>query len=83
MENSFGIRVSAEVLERIATAFDTIAAHPAIGRVREDITSDRRVRFLPVGPSLIAFRQGEEGDVEVLFVERAERDWGALVEDED
>ena len=83
VEREFGSRVAEEALERIAAALDTIAANPAIGRVREDITPDRSMRFLPVGPSLIAYRQGETGEVEVLFVERGERDWERLLDRDD
>jgi len=79
----FGPRVASDFLERIVDAFDTIAANPGIGRVREDITLDRSIRFFVTGPSLIAYRRGENGDVELLFLEPGERDWERLLDRED
>jgi len=82
VEREFGAGVAADTLERIVAAFDLIAACPAIGHLREDITRDRSIRFSPVGPSLIAYRSGGPGQVEVLFVERGERDWERMLDEE-
>jgi len=72
------------VLDLLKAAFRDIAANPGIGRERADITSDARIRFWSVPPSLIAYRvanMGEEAVVEVLFVERGEREWGAVLDE--
>jgi toxin ParE1/3/4 len=76
--DEFGARVAEAVLERHVAAFERLAESPGIGHVREDITKDAAVRFWPVGPSLVAYRGGPDG-VEILFVERGERDWGRIL----
>jgi plasmid stabilization system protein ParE len=46
--------------------------------VRADLTKDPRIRFWAVGPSLIAYRSVADA-VEILFVERGDRDWRRLL----
>ena len=77
VEREFGLRIAEEVLDRLQAALESLGANPGRGRVRQDITGDERVRFLSVGPSLIAYRLAEDV-VEILFVERGERDWRGL-----
>jgi plasmid stabilization system protein ParE len=50
IEDEFGARVAEEVLDRLVAGFERIAEHPGIGYAREEITSDKRVRFWSVGP---------------------------------
>ena len=68
------------VFDQLVTAFEVISESPGIGHRREDLTPDDRVRFWSVGPSLIAYRVGPGGGVEILFIERGERDWGQIIE---
>ena len=70
----FGTDAAEAVLDRLVEAFDLIAHQPGVGHVREDITDDRTVRFWSVAPTLIAYRASADL-VEVLIVERGERDW--------
>lgn len=81
VEGRFGGRVAERVLDKLEAAFEQLAESPDIGHVREDITNNEHVRFWPVQPSLIAYRS-IGGVVEVLFVERCERDWEKLLERE-
>lgn len=76
----FGERVAHKVLDRLEGAFEQIAESPGIGHQREDITTNEEVRFWSVNPSLIAYRALPD-HVEVLFVERGERDWNELLKD--
>ena len=67
-----------EVLDRISRALELIAVSPGLGHRREDITQLRHVYFWHVGPALIAY-QVNAHHVEVLFMERGEKDWTAIV----
>jgi toxin ParE1/3/4 len=78
----FGPRVAEDVLDRHVAAFERLADSPGIGHVRPDITSEPNVRFWSVGPSLIAYRRSED-TIEILFVERGQRDWARLFGAED
>ena len=80
VDRTFGARVAKRVLDQIAEALDCIGETPEIGHRREELTSDDRVRFWSVGPSLIAYRARPNAPVEILFLERGERDWEALLE---
>lgn len=81
VEVQFGARVAERVLGELEAAFERLAESPGAGSVREDITSNDEVLFWAVPPSLIAYRN--RGDViEILFVERGERDWENMLEDE-
>ena len=80
VEARFGVDVAIEVLDRIGGAFQLIADTPQIGHRREDITPLEYVSFWHVGPTLIAYQVGRSG-VEILFVERGERDWAGFTED--
>ena len=77
----FGVTVAEQVLSRIESALASLSEYPGSGHCRGSITSDPRVRFRRVGPTLIAYREAE-GVIEVLFVERGERDWDRLFEEE-
>ena len=80
VKRGFGLDVAETVVEKILAAFRRLAANPAMGHSRDDLTSVEDVQFWPVGPTLIAYRH--RGDtVEVLLVERANRDWPALIND--
>ncbi len=69
--------VAERVLNKIEAAFQMLAENPGIGHSRDDLTTDEQIRFWTVGPSLIAYRQ-KKGIVEILMVERGERDWEHL-----
>lgn len=73
-EARFGGEVAGRVLLELSEAFDLLAASPAIGHSRQDLTPDSRIRFWSVGPSLIAYRSSVHG-LEVLLVERGAIDW--------
>jgi len=79
----FGVLVAERVLEQLVSAFECIAETPGIGHRREDLTLDDRIRFWPVGPSLIAYRIRAAEPVEILFVERGERDWRQVLQESD
>lgn len=81
VEGRFGVGVAERVLDKLEAAFEVLAASPGIGHVREDITSDEQMQFWSVNPTLIAYRVVEDV-VEVLLVERSERDWERLLEAE-
>jgi plasmid stabilization system protein ParE len=81
VEEQFGVDVADEVLEEMSAAFELIVESPRIGHHREDLTRDTCVRFWLVGPTLIAYRTGARDYVEILFVERAERDWEGILGD--
>ncbi|MEE9394834.1 MAG: type II toxin-antitoxin system RelE/ParE family toxin [Planctomycetota bacterium] len=81
VERDFGVRVAERVLDRIESAFELLAESPGIGHSREDLTTDDRIQFWTVGPTLIAYRPGID-IVEILIVERGERDWERLLETE-
>lgn len=81
VEGRFGVRVAERVLDKLEAAFEQLAESPGIGHVREDITNNEQVLFWSEKASLIAYRL-VENDVEVLFVERGERDWEKLLENE-
>ena len=79
VEAHFGTTTAEEVLERLLSAFELLAANPGAGHRRDDLTDDMRIRFWSVGPTLIAYRDGSRDSVEVLIVERGERDWERLL----
>lgn len=70
-----------EVLDRISRALELIAVSPGLGHRREDITQLRHVYFWHVGPTLIAYQRNAY-HVEVLFIERGEKDWNAFADRE-
>ena len=74
----FTAEVAERVLDELERALERLAANPGIGHRREDLTSDPEVRFWPVGPTLVAYRERRQR-IEVLFVERGELDWEALL----
>ena len=78
VEGRFGVGVAERVLTRLVAALALLAEHPGVGHRREDITKDEHVKFWSVGPTLIAYRVVPSG-LQVLFVERAERDWEKLL----
>jgi antitoxin ParD1/3/4/toxin ParE1/3/4 len=79
VEARFGRRSAERVLEQLENAFEWLASSPGIGHRRDDLTVDERVRFWPVGASLVAYRSMEKR-VEILIVERGELDWKRLLE---
>ncbi|MEZ6037410.1 MAG: type II toxin-antitoxin system RelE/ParE family toxin [Planctomycetota bacterium] len=81
VEEHFGEEVAQRVLSEFEAAFEMLAANPGLGHRRDDLTSDPQVRFWSVRPSLVAYRS-LGGIVQVLFVERGERDWERLLDEE-
>lgn len=77
-EERFGPEVADKVVEAIRTAFEQLASNPAIGHRREDLTQDERIRFWPVGSTLLAYRTQPKW-VEILFVDRGEMDWERML----
>lgn len=82
VKRAFGIDVAETVVEKIFDALQRLAANPGMGHSREDLIPARGVRFWSVGPTLIAYRRRGE-TVEVLLVERSNRDWPSLIHDLD
>ena len=78
VDEHFGSEIAERVVDDIEHAFEQLARRPGIGHRREDVTSEDEVRFWAVGPTLIAYRLRPEW-LEVLFVERGELDWEALL----
>lgn len=78
VEENFGLEVADRVVADLEKAFELLAANPDVGHHREDLTRDEYVLFWSVGPTLIAYRVKPEW-LEVLFVERGELDWEALL----
>ncbi|MEM7204101.1 MAG: type II toxin-antitoxin system RelE/ParE family toxin [Planctomycetota bacterium] len=76
----FGAGARHRALDRIERAIAHLAAYPASGHCRSDLTQNPHVRFWQVSPLLIAYREAD-GQLEILFVERTERDWHALLRD--
>jgi plasmid stabilization system protein ParE len=74
VELRFGPAVADRVLHALDSAFSKLADSPGPGHLRPDLTEDERIRFWPVGPTLVAYREGPQG-LEVLFVERGDVDW--------
>jgi plasmid stabilization system protein ParE len=80
VSREFGTDAAEAVLDRLVAAFELIAGQPGIGHAREDLTENGTVRFWSVPPTLIAYRAHADF-VEVLIVERGERDWIQLLRD--
>lgn len=78
VEENFGSVVAERVVGDLVHAFELLAKNSGAGHRRDDLTSDTRVLFWPVGPTLIAYRPAPEG-VQVLFVERGEVDWERIM----
>ncbi len=81
VEREFDVRVAERVLDKLEAAFELVAESPGIGHRREDLTADERVQLWSVGPTLIAYRAAADV-IEILFIERGEKDWGKLLEAE-
>lgn len=79
VEREFGARVGERVLDKLVAAFELIADNPGIGHRREDLTTDEWIRFWAAGPTLIAYRTTTD-TIEILFIERGEKDWARLLE---
>jgi plasmid stabilization system protein ParE len=83
VEAQFGDEVVDQVLSRLVSTFELLAANPAAGHRREDLTADAHVRFWSEGPSLIAYRPGKREGIEILIIERGEKDWTRLLEQDE
>ena len=81
VEAQFGLRIAERVLNRLVAAFERLASSPGLGRRREELTDDASIRFWSDSPSVIAYRVVDDV-VEILFVERGERDWHGLLREE-
>jgi plasmid stabilization system protein ParE len=79
VERDFDAFQALRVFDRIVAGFVLLAEHPGVGHVRSDLHRDPGVRFWSVPPSLIAYRVAPDGVLEILMVERAERDWPRLL----
>ena len=79
VKREFGPEVAEEVLSKFVDAFHRLAEHPDIGHRRDDLCSEPEIRFWPIGPTLIAYRQRDD-DIQLLIVERAESDWSRLLD---
>ena len=79
----FGAAVADKVIDRLVAAFELVAGNPGAGHRREDLTQDDRIRFWSIGPTLIAYRASAHDSIEILLVERGERDWERILEEED
>ncbi len=77
-------RFGGETLERakvrITQALDRLATFPGIGHRRPDLSREPSHRFWLLGPTLIAYRQVGSRLIEVILIERAERNWQRLLE---
>lgn len=82
VEDRFGARAAERVLDRLLDTFERLAESPGIGQHREDLTSDDRIRFWSVGPTLIAYRSVGDS-IQILIIERGERDWEQLMKREE
>jgi plasmid stabilization system protein ParE len=78
VEDRFGARIADRVTDDIARAFEQLAAMPAIGHQRNELTADDSIRFWSVGPTLIAYHS-VGSHIEILFVERGGTDWKRLL----
>lgn len=78
VEENFGSEVADRVVDQIQDALELLAANPEAGHRRKDLTQDDGIRFWPVGPTLIAYRDGAS-EIEVVFIERADLDWDGLL----
>ena len=66
-------------LTKLREEIGRVAAHPAIGHLRKDLT-DRPLRFWPVARYLVIYRQDSEAPVEIVRVLHGARDVAALLE---
>ena len=80
--SQFGASVADQVLDRLVGAFELLAGNPRAGHRRDDLTHDDRIRFWSVGPTLIAYRAASSDAIEILIVERGERDWEKLLDED-
>jgi len=81
VESQHGSVIAERVLKRLGNAFEMLAEHPLVGHRRRDVTTDPRIRFWTVPPTLIAYRAIEPNKIEVVAVERGELDWSRLFDD--
>ena len=81
VDENFGEDLTDRVLDRLLSTFRSLVEHPGLGHRREDLTLDDSIRFRSLGPTLVAYRRVGV-DIEILFVERGERDWEAMLQGE-
>ena len=72
----FGFDVADRVVDDMEHAFELLAAHPEIGRLREDLSPDP-YRFWPVGPSLVVYR-ADARPIQIIHIGRG-REWARLL----
>ena len=80
VRQSFGSDVAERVRRAYLVAFRRVAQNPNLGHYNEELAPARDVLFLPVGPGMFAYRQVND-IVEVVAVDRGERDWSAILDD--
>jgi plasmid stabilization system protein ParE len=80
VHDCFGRDAADRVIDDLEASFDRIANYPSIGHRRSDLTSDDRVRFWSIGPTLIAYLAGSDAVV-ILMVESADLDWSGRLRD--
>ncbi len=72
---SWGGARAESYLQRLIDAFDMIAAHPQIGRLRPEVTPP--VRLFQVERHLLICRQVDD-NVEIVAITHERRNWEAL-----
>jgi len=82
-EERFGPVIADRVRGQLRQAVRRLAAFPGIGHRRSDLTQDPAYRFWLLGPTLIAYRQVASNHIEVILIERAERNWTRLLDEPD
>jgi toxin ParE1/3/4 len=76
---SDNVTAAGRLLYRFREAFETLAAMPGLGHLREDLTEEP-LRFWSVGPYLIIYR-AEQEPLEILRVIHGSRDARALLDE--
>lgn len=82
IESEFGAETAILVAARIVRAFELLAERPFVGHRRPDLILDPDIRFWSVRQTLIAYGPLLPDGIEILLVERAERDWDELLDSE-
>lgn len=72
----FGVSVLDQVETRLYRLFERLAEFPESGRERPELWPPP-YRFVPFGPSLVAFR-GDVEPLQIIRVRRAAQDWPRL-----
>jgi plasmid stabilization system protein ParE len=68
--------IADRVRDDLERAFELLATHPEIGRLREELAPEP-YRFWPVGPSLVVYR-ADLKPIQIIHVGRG-RDWARIL----